>query len=200
MMRRHVLLIAASFFTLAACSSGTKLAGSWHEPQMTGIPFQKVIVLVLAKDNIMRHIAEDDFVARVSGPTEAVAAYSLIPESELGDQEKIKARLTAANIDGAAVMRLIGSDEQVTYNPGSYVTAYYTFWGYYNYAYPMVFDTGYVTADRVVRIETNVYSVTGNKLIWAGSSESMNPDSAQQIVKNVVRLVVSNLKQNGIIR
>ena len=168
---------------------------------MTGVPFQKVVVLVLAKDTIMRRIAEDEFVARAaSNATEAVTSYSLIPEDELGDQDRVKARLDAANIDGAAVMRLVGSDSQVTYNPGSYVTAYYTFWGYYGYAYPMVFDTGYVTADRVVRVETNVYSVTGDKLIWTGLSESMNPDSAQQIVDDVVRVVVANLKSNGIVR
>lgn len=199
-MRKHALLLVIGLSALATCSSGTQLAGTWREPQMTGVPFQKVIVLVLAKDTIMRRIAEDEFVARASGSTQAVQSYSLIPEDELGDQEKVKARLAAANIDGAAVMRLVGSDSQVTYNPGSYVTAYYTFWGYYGYAYPMVFDTGYVTADRVVRVETNVYSVTGDKLIWSGLSESMNPDSAQQIVDDVVRVVVSNLKSNGIVR
>jgi len=199
-MRRHALLLVMGLSALATCSSGTKLAGTWREPQMTGVPFQKVVVLVLAKDTIMRRIAEDEFVARASGNTEAVQSYSLIPEDELGDQDKVKARLAAANIDGAAVMRLVGSDLQVTYNPGSYVTAYYTFWGYYGYAYPMVFDTGYVTADRVVRVETNVYSVTGDKLIWSGLSESMNPNSAQQIVDDVVRVVVSNLKANGIVR
>ena len=199
-MRRSAILLAMGLATLAGCSSGTKLAGSWREPQLTGAPFQKVVVLVLAKDTVMRRIAEDEFVARASGATQAVQSYSLVPENELGDQDKVKARLAAADIDGAAVMRLVGSDEQITYNPGSYVTAYYTFWGYYGYAYPMVFDTGYVTADRVVRVETNVYSVTGDKLIWTGLSESMNPDSAQQIVRDVVGVVVSNLKQNGIVR
>lgn len=201
MLRRaQVVFLAAGLFVLAACSSGTKLAGSWQEPQLTGVPFQKVIILVLAKDTIMRRIAEDEFVLRMSGSTEAVTSYSLIPEDELEDQEKVKARLVAANIDGAAVMRMVGSDEQVTYSPGAYVTAYYSFSGYYSYAYPMVFDTGYVTADRVVRIETNVYSVTGDKLIWTGLSESMNPGSAQGIVDDVVRIVVSNLKQKGIVR
>ena len=42
--------------------------------------------------------------------------------------------------------------------------------------------------------------MTGDKLIWSGLSESMNPGSAQGIVDDVVRLVVSNLKQKGIVR
>ena len=196
----QVTLLAAGLFVLTACSSATKLAGSWQEPQLTGVPFQKVVILVLAKDTIMRRIAEDEFVASVSGGTQAIQSYSLIPEEELEDQEKVKARLAEANVDGAAVMRMVGSDEQVTYNPGAYVTAYYSFSGYYGYAYPMVFDTGYVTANRVVRIETNVYSMAGDKLIWSGLSESMNPGSAQGIVDDVVRVVVSNLKQKGIVR
>ena len=51
-----------------------------------------------------------------------------------------------------------------------------------------------------MRVETAVYSMTTEKLIWSGVSESMNPSSAKSVVDDVVRVVVRELKRHGIVR
>ena len=188
--------IAVGLVIVVACG-GTKLSGTWQDPDMTGVPLQKVIVITLAKDKIMRRVAEDEFVKSLPKNTQGIQSYNLIPDGELEDEAKVKARLEKANVDGAAVLRLVGSDNQVTYNPGARM---YSFWGYYGWAYPNVYDTSYVTSEQVVRVETAVYSMTTEKLIWSGVSESMNPSSAKSIVDDVVRVVVTDLKRHGIVR
>ncbi len=190
------IVLAVGLIAVVACG-GTKLSGTWQDPNMAGVPFKKVIVLTLAKDKIMRRVAEDEFVNSLPKNTQGVQSYNLIPDDELKDEAKVRARLEKANFDGAAVLRLVGTDNQVTYNPG---TIMYSFWGYYGYASPFVYDTSYVTSEQVVRVETAVYSMATEKLIWSGVSESMNPSSAKSVVDDVVRVVVTDLKRLGIVR
>ncbi len=190
------IVLAVGLVAVVACG-GTKLSGTWQDPNMIGVPLEKVVVLTLAQDKIMRRVAEDEFVKSLPKNTQGIQSYNLIPDDELKDVAKVKARLEKANVDGAAVLRLVGSDNQVTYNPG---TIMYSFWGYYGWAYPMVYDTSYVTSEQVVRVETAVYSMTTEKLIWSGVSESINPSSAKSVVDDVVRVVVRDLKRHGIVR
>jgi hypothetical protein len=191
---------ATLLFALVSCGPSTKLTGTWKEPQVTGIPFKKVVAAVLSKDKTMGRIAEDEFIRSLPKGTEGVAAYSLIPESEKDDTEKVKARLQAAQVDGAVVFRLISADTEYTYNAGVYPATYATFYGYYGYAYHAVYDPGYLMSDRVIRVETNVYSVVDEKLVWSGASESFNPKSSRKLIDDVVRVVVKDLKRQGIVK
>ena len=42
------IALAVGLVIVVACG-GTKLSGTWQDPDMTGVPLQKVIVITLAK-------------------------------------------------------------------------------------------------------------------------------------------------------
>jgi hypothetical protein len=128
-----------------------------------------------------------------------VAAYTFIPDTELGDTEKLKQRVKAAGFDGAVVFRLAGSEKQQTYVPGSYAPPHQTLWGYYGYAYPLAVNPGYVRTDTFVTVETRLYAVADEMLVWAGRSETMNPQSARELVGGVVKAVGAELRKEGLI-
>ena len=113
----RTVVVVAGLIAVIACG-GTKLSGTWQDLNMIGVPLKKVVVLTLAKDKIMRRVAEDEFVKSLPKNTQGIQSYNLIPDDELEDEAKVRARLEKANVDGAAVLRLVGSDIQVTYNPG----------------------------------------------------------------------------------
>ncbi len=81
----------------------------------------------LASNESTRKIAEDEFVRRLPKSTEGVRSYDVIPKEDEGDVDKVVARLKAEGIDGAAVMRLVGKDVGVAYDPGSLSRPYTTF-------------------------------------------------------------------------
>jgi hypothetical protein len=50
---------------------------------------------------------------------------------------------------------------------------YYGGWyGYYNMGYTYMSSPGYTTTDQVYKIESNLYDVTGDKLVWSGLTET----------------------------
>jgi hypothetical protein len=63
----------------------------------------------------------------------------------------------------------------------------------------MVYDPGYLRTDTIVQVETKVYALMDDKLIWAGLSETFNPRDAQARVRGVAQAVANDLKKQGLI-
>jgi hypothetical protein len=57
-----------------------------------------------------------------------------------------------------------------------------------------------MTTDTIVSIETNVYSVTEDKLLWSGLSETFNPANTVQLVTDVAKAVRGALQKQGLIQ
>jgi hypothetical protein len=55
-----------------------------------------------------------------------------------------------------------------------------------------------VTQDRVVSIETQIYSLKNDKLLWAARSETTNPRSVSRLGDSVIRHVIKALHKDGL--
>ena len=79
--------------------------------------------------------------------------------------------MRGAGFDGAIVMRVTNVSEQVTYN-GAYWGDSYGFAGYWNNAWAYPYNPGYVTTTQIVTVETNIYSLKDDKLVFAALSQT----------------------------
>jgi len=79
-------------------------------------------------------------------------------------------------------MRLATVDKNATYTPGSYPSYYSSWYGYYSSTYPRFNDPGYYSTGGVYHIETNVYSLTKNKLLWTGITSAVNTTDTNALV------------------
>jgi hypothetical protein len=193
------LITSTLLLTVFACGPKTKMAADWTSPDLKPQPepFHKVVAIAMSPDEILRRIAENEVVRRLPNNTEGIAGYSLITTEDRGEVDKVRAILREAQVDGAAVFRLVSTTSQFQYNRG---TVYANFWGYYGWAWPMVVDPGYLMAEKVVLIESHVYSVESGDLLWAGYTETTDPSSSQKVIDDVARLAVRKMKQLGLVK
>ncbi|HET6466326.1 MAG TPA: hypothetical protein VFH55_12020 [Nitrospiria bacterium] len=192
------ILAVVGMIGLTACT--TSLKESWLDPSVTSeIHFKKVVVAVLSPNPTVRRAAEDALVARIKR-TEAVPSYSLFSESEIKDRDRVKARLLEAGVDGVVVMRLIGVNQQTTWVPGAYPQPYYNMPSYWGYANTAVYDPGYMRTDTIAQMETNIYSVADEKLIYAARSETFNPGDAVTLVNDIAKAIAADLKKRGVLK
>jgi hypothetical protein len=56
---------------------------------------------------------------------------------------------------------------------------------------------GTVDRDTVVVVETTIYSVPRNTLLWAAVSETKNPKDLQQFIDELVKGCVKQLQERG---
>jgi hypothetical protein len=193
---------------LGSCAS-TQMTSVWRDSQYTGGPLKKVAVIVVAKNDPTRRMVEDEIARSLSGgKTQVLPSYTVVEKLEKNDVA-IKNALLAHGFDGALVGRVPAIVQNETYRPpATYVTfggpymggpAFGTFGGYYGYAYSVEYDPGYTRVDTRVVVETVLYKLPEAKPIWTGTTESMNPNSRDELVEKIGRLVGKNLRSEKLI-
>jgi hypothetical protein len=188
-LHRYILLLAAALLAAIAggCAS-TEIVSAWRDPGLARVPFRKVLVVFQHSDAALRRQAEMTMAADIPN---AVPAHAIFSDAEVRDIDRVKDRVRQEGFDSAVIMRVVSMDREVSYVPGRIYTVpgyYHGFYGYWGYGWRSVYEPGYMRADRVVTIATNVYSVTDDKLVWASQSETFNPGSLRNAVHEVVRV------------
>lgn len=207
-MLRHVTPTAAAVLALSAVAlAGPKFTSTWKSPEAAGVSFagKKVAALVMSDDDGLRVSGEEALVRELAaiGVPQGVASYRIVPAPELKDPEKARGWYERANVEGVVAMRLVKADTRKTWSPSVWSSPYYnTLWGYYGYGWGSlyVYDPGETRIDRVAVVETLIFSVPRNALLWAAVTESTNPKDAQKVIKEIVEATVKEMTKQGLIR
>jgi hypothetical protein len=95
----------------------------------------------------------------------------------------------------------VSKEKQVNYVPGA---SYWGgpmygggFYGYYGYGYA---SPGYLTTDTIITVETLVYDLKPNKLVWAGMSQTFNPSHLDTFITELAAAAAAELERQGLIR
>jgi hypothetical protein len=187
------------------CAS-THFVSTWTDPSLDGpvsLAGKKVATFLLSDEESTRRLVEDILAGEVtSHGAEGVPGFTLMSADEAMDQDWVKEKLSAEGIEGAVIMRLIGRETETRFVPGAttYAPAHYSsMWGYWGPSWTVVHEPGYLETDVIVSIETLVYSVTQDKLLWAGVSETMNPSHVQSLVIELAAVAADEMRKSGLL-
>jgi hypothetical protein len=187
---------------LSACGS-TTFTSTWKAPDAQRVdPVGKSIAaLVISSDKKRRRDAEVYLTHELTiRGARGVAAYTLIGLDQ-PNVDYARARFKEAGVEGVVVMRVVGHDQRVIVDPGGFSgSAYSSFGSYYSsYGVGMTYSTGSVQTDTVVTIETLIYSLNQDKLLWAGTSRTSNPEGLQSLITEVADGVASQVAKQGLV-
>ena len=207
-MRKAVLSVFAvlAIVGLTACAT-TTFHSSWKAPDaqpMGGLTGQKVVAVVMAKNTAARRAAEDSLVAMLNANgVQGIPSYTLVDESAAGDEAKAKAAIEGSGAAAVVVMRPVAKDKEIRSTPSTMYMGpmYGGYWGgYYGYgrggAWAPAPD---IRTDTIVTVETLVYSLKQNKLVWAGESQTTNPSRVDSFVKEVAAGAGKEMKKAGLL-
>jgi hypothetical protein len=198
------LLAALALVALAGCTS-TSLVNMWRDPDHPRQPLSNTLVVAMRRDASSRRAWEDEFVASLkSHGINATASYTEFPDAP-PDTAALSSAVRGRGFDGVLVTHPLGATTESHYVPGYLSTepiTYQSFWtGHYYMYYTQVYAPGYVEADRVVRYETEVWAVRGAvRLVWSGTTETINPASPEQVNSEIADVIVPALAKSGVIQ
>jgi len=198
------MTIPSSRFAAALLLAGTALFGcsmtrvktTWKAPDVQRVHFNRIVAFVVAKDQVARRSGEQRLCERIRR-VPCTPAYDVVPDADRGNVEEIARKVDAAGFDGAVVLRYAGQRIEQTYVPPPPPAG--PLWGYYGAGWGMAYDPGYIQQDQLVSIETTVYSVPDRKLLWAGTTESVNPSDVRRTVDEIVDAVAAEMRKAGLI-
>jgi hypothetical protein len=196
-----VVLVAAG---LSACAT-TTFDSSWKAPDaqpMGSLAGQKVVAVAVSKNAAVRRSAEDTLVSVLSARgAQGIPSYSILGDDT--DEAKAKAAIEKSGAVAVVVMRPVAKEKEISSTPSSMYMGprYGGYWGgYYGYGWGGAWGGGTeIRTDTIVIVETLVYSMKQNKLIWAGQSKTTNPSKVDAFVKEVAAGAGKEMKKAGLL-
>jgi hypothetical protein len=204
MRLKNLCGVLAAAVVAGATLQATQFKSVYRAPGIESTSFagKKVAALVIADDEAFRMSAEEALVrALAARGVQPVAAYRLIPREELRSKEQAKRWFEQAGAEGVVVLRPVRLERKTTEYAPQWTTGYYqSLWGYYGYGWTAAWSPGYTTKETIVVVETMVFSVPKDSLLWAAVSETANPKSMDAYMKALVNDAVKEMRKAGLIR
>lgn len=207
MFFRKLVFVCVALVLSSCATSG--LVSSWTAPD--SLPLEpmgaRVGAVVMLEDEASRRLAEDELARQISARgAQGIPGYSVMPNNRPSTEPEARAAFEHADVQGIVVMRPVSTDREVVWDPVLYLgRSYYSYWeGYYGYGwgspwiYPGISGV-HAHTNTIVTVETLVYSLRQNKLVWAGKSKTVNPRNVQSLVSNLSQAVAMELQEQGLL-
>jgi hypothetical protein len=181
---------------LPSCAT-TKLTSLWRDEAYQDHP-RKILVIGILKTPGNRRIFEDEMVKQLKARgTDAVAAYTVLPDGADTSKETLTAKMNELGADAVLISRPVDKKSVTTYVPGTMRAGYPGYaggWhGYYAYS------PGYVVQDEYAVAETNLYDLKTDKLIWTAVSETWINDKNESLIRSFAKVIADNLAGQKVI-
>jgi hypothetical protein len=199
-MKQILSGLVAIFLCFNLTAQKTTIAKSWRDPdtQVKMGQFGKILVVAFVKNPANRKIAEDDIIKLLK--SKGVASYQVLGESQsMLTEEELAEKIKMEEFDGALVMRLINPEKEIEYVPGTgtYPAYYNDFYPYYGGSAKNFRDPEYMSKHNVYAVETNLYSLKENRLIWSGITTSTDPKSVDKMIASIGKIITAEMKKQG---
>ena len=214
--RTHLYTLCVFILAAIACkTTTTKFSQSYRNPGYEETVFKNVLVIAVAQNQESRQAFEDALSSAIGseGGT-AQASIGVLPNEEQITEDQLHAAIDAGGFDGVLLSRLVSVDKDSTYTPPKKYnnprTRYYPaspgwgygyggFYGFYGTTFAEVHEPGYFDTSTTLTLETNLYSVATNELVWTGRSETIDPESIEDARASVTQAVAKKLKEERLI-
>ena len=198
---RIVLSVLIISILISSCAH-TKLTAVWSDDTYTDGPMKKMLVVVVLDNTVNRKIVESAMSEALKQQgVEGIASNMVLGSKELS-KENLREAAKESQADGLMAVRLTGVDEEQVYHAPTYSVPYpyyYTWDTYYPHMHEHVGMPGYTATYKFYNVETNVYAVNTEKLVWSAASQTVDPKDINRESKEFADKIVRTLQGNNII-
>jgi hypothetical protein len=203
-MKKSTLFVCLIATIMTVACSSTKITSSWREPDktLTISQLNKVLVVALFNNETNRHKAEDQMAGYLNG--KGVVSYNYFSDKfNRTNEDAIRESIAAAGFDGVVTMRLIDVEKEKIYLPSNqplYPAYSRNFPAYYyrNYGYSQ--QPEYYRTTRIYTVETNVYSIKENKIIWTALTKTTDPEGVNKLTGEIAKVVYKHMVKEGFLK
>lgn len=198
---------------LFSCSGSTRITGSWVNPETQPVTqhYHNIFIAAMTKDVYVRTQTENALAVELTRYNKRAlkSIDHFIPgfQEAMPSREEILQRINSAGADAILTTSLLRTQSEtrhvrgtVRYAPVPAYGWYRGFYAYYAHWYPRVYDPGYYVTDKTYFLETNLYDVRTEKLLWSAQTETMNPGSLETFLKDYPGKIITRMMKDGVLK
>jgi hypothetical protein len=184
----------------AGCASGP-LSSTWTATNGPPRQYRDVIVFGVATNPTVRRAYEDNFVEALKGTgVKARAAHTLLSDRDVGRAKAVQEAVGRSGADGVIITYLaVTTPDTVPAVIRTHVVPeiYSRLYPYYGRVLSDVTSPGYYADYQALRLEANLYDAGRATLVWSGRSDTLDPNSEQTMISEVIAAVIEKLRADG---
>lgn len=209
MLWKSVGSCAALAMLLTGCASSSAFHATWTNADAAPVSLsgKKVMAIVQIRNESRRREAEDALAAAItSRGGQGIASYTLFPSNAKQQDEAVAERKAkAAGFSGIVMMSVTARERRVArdrYGSAYWMNdPYYRYpWGAWGNGWNTMWEPNGFREEVRVMVDTRVYSIEQDKLLWTGSSETLNPESAGDVIRDLSAELTRELESAGVLR
>lgn len=192
------LTIVTAAAVLAACQT-TSFRSAWFDTSYGGGVLKKVVVIASDGTTSDSRVFEDIFVQRLNAAgVIGVPGYSTIPPGARGSEGPFAAAVAATGADGVLMIRLLRVDTRTQVSTVMVPGPMWGPWGGF-YGGPGWTPATNVSQFDVATVESNLYDARTKRLIWAATTETINPAAIAREAPNFADLLIAQFRAHGLV-
>ncbi len=195
-------------------ASTVDVIASWvNKEKIPANPGKSVFITVLTQNMNVRSELENELtsVAKANGIKAVRSLSVLTPVTGVPDSIVIPIFIKKVNESGCSsvlIVSLLDSKNETKYIKGSSYTydplAYNGFYGtyptYVASTYSTISTPGYYVSDNTYYIESNLYDVATQGILFSIQTKAVNPDDINKASHEFAKTLVDELKDNGLLK
>lgn len=202
----------STLLLMTGCAGSTNIVASWDNPEIADQKYNNILVTAMVADISTKQSLEDDLVDELKERgVETTKSLNLFPpklrDEKMRSKEELLNAIEENQFDGVITVTVIDQENEARYVPGNYPYSpvnsfgyYGTFWGYYNFWYPQVYNTGYYDIDRTYFLETNLYDAKSEKLVWSAQSKTVDPATLETFTENFSEKIIKSIAEKNLLQ
>lgn len=191
-MKPFIVLGACVVALMAGCST-VSVNDQWRDTSFAGPPLSNLLVVGISRSDTMKRVFEDVFSQQLQAAgVRTERSYARLPQ---GATSLNLSDLKTTGIDGVLTTRVQRVEQKVNVTPSG--PSYGGFYGWYGSAWASTPD---VHQYEVVTLETSVWDVKSEKLVWTATTQGVRTNDLTQATKDLAATLIPKLKSEGVIR
>jgi hypothetical protein len=195
-------------------ASSVAVIGSWvKKDSIPRGPVKSVFITVLTQNMNVRSSMENELAAAATEKgIKAIKSLSVLtPVTGVADSVLIEVftrKVRESGCDAVLIVSLLDSRNETKYvESSSYSYDPYSHYGYYGYyptyyasTYNTISTPGYYVSDNTYYIESNLYDVATQGILFSIQTKAVNPDDINEASHKFATTLVDDLKENGLLK
>jgi hypothetical protein len=189
-----------------ACSPSTRITGSWVDPTANSKFTSGTVFVASLTRNIevrtkMETNIEDEVKSRNIKVVKGNNYFTPDFYQNLPNEKQLIRMIKSSGASTILTVSLTSKKSQNVPRGGGFYPygGYYGFWGP-SFWGPGSWGPGYMMRESVYYIESNLYDLRTNKIIWSAQSETVNPGSIEAFVKSYPKVLVGQMVKDGVLK
>ena len=202
--RWHWVMASLTLLLSGCASNGSPTFSSTWQPsgaQPVSAAGMHIAAVYINDNDGDRRVGEDvlaDEVTRYGGV--GIPSYTVISDNPQ-DRERARRVLQQAGVQAVLVMRVVGRGQDISYTRNYWNSSpeHSSLWGYWNHGWGAVHQPDYLRGQTRVGVETLLYSLVDERLLWAGMSHAFDPAAVNSVVREVAQKAVQQMNEENVL-